>query len=245
MNAEFKWTENTVAEFIQTRLHIQESASFDLIEQFKASKQPKQDWEILSVKDTQRGYLVTEVNKLPIYELSEYPEKYEKGRFEIHSVKRLSDDEVFSIGDKVVYMNNHNKYDIIIKIQLGNSQFGPKSPLAPYFVVENSSFGCYIDRINHYIPQIMFTTEDGIPLYKGDKFWHIDSNFEIKESIANAIWTGATRCFSTKEKAEEWLLWNKPVLTLNDIKKCNPYTTDYNPHYLKIIQIAKEKLNQK
>jgi hypothetical protein len=41
MNAEFKWTDNLVAEFLQTQLHIKDTKCFDFIEKFIESKKPK------------------------------------------------------------------------------------------------------------------------------------------------------------------------------------------------------------
>jgi hypothetical protein len=49
------------------------------------------DWEVVKMHDIKYDGYITNDNKLPMYSLLDYREKYEKGRFVIHSVKRLSD----------------------------------------------------------------------------------------------------------------------------------------------------------
>jgi hypothetical protein len=67
---------------------------------------------------------------------------------------------------------------------------------------------------------VLFTTEDGFPVYKGDKFWCVHK-FELTERIANSpiVVIGGIdhKCFHSKYKADEFLLMNKPLLSLQDI----------------------------
>lgn len=237
-NTEFKWTENIVAEFIQTKLYISESASFDLIEQFiKESKQPKPEWEIIQVASPECGLYYLEGHKMRHNE-------------RIYSVKRLSDGEIFSLGDKVVYGSNSSRFDIIKNIKLGDNQFGPDSPLAPYFSTENSTFGCYIHEINHY-KEAVFTTEDGIAIYK-DYSGKISTVYEdfsfnydcpmrqiLSEREKNYPFT--IKYFSTKEAAREFIIDNKPLLSLKEIREVG-HAEKNNPYYKKLVALAESKL---
>lgn len=66
-----------------------------------------------------------------------------------------------------------------------------------------------------------FTTEDGVQLFKGDSYvklnnysdWSIVIGF-IAEGNGD-MYKGLK--FSTKEAAQEWIIWNKPVLSLADV----------------------------
>ena len=85
---------------------------------------------------------------------------------------------------------------------------------------------------------VLFTTEDGVPLHEGDKHWYVRTDFEIEEYIATASWTSPVRCFSTKEKAEEYCLYNRPLLSLREVLPSIGIGYDEE-----IIQKAKDKLN--
>lgn len=61
----------------------------------------------------------------------------------------------------------------------------------------------------------LFVTKDGVDIFEGDKFYTIDSNFKIQftfggEDEVNNAWFN-------KEKAEEYILINKPCLSINDV----------------------------
>lgn len=90
----------------------------------------------------------------------------------IYSVKRLSDGEVFTIGDKIDRNNRYYKNDTI----KGFYNIGEK-----YIVVSISDEidagycgkkGCNLSIVQHS-KEPLFTTEDGVDLYEGDSFWAI------------------------------------------------------------------------
>jgi hypothetical protein len=68
--------------------------------------------------------------------------------------------------------------------------------------------------------ETILTTNDGVNLKFGDKYFVIDaSRFNIFEASAGITfkterWKGCG--FSTRELAEEWILMNKPLLSLED-----------------------------
>ena len=105
-NQDFKWDDNLVEEF-STQLALE--ALFNknhsermTIEQFKASKQKPLEYEILSFVDPNKKTNIANGNVIPYNGFSmlrNHP---------IFSVKRLSDNCIFSIGDEVVW-NIQNK----------------------------------------------------------------------------------------------------------------------------------------
>lgn len=64
--------------------------------------------------------------------------------------------------------------------------------------------------------QLLFTTEDGVDIFKGDKYYYVTLLFNIEENHAFAGYYPANK-FSTKKKAEEYVLMNKPCLSINDV----------------------------
>ena len=96
--SEFKWTDELVKEFMKDFVIHPNWKTFgdDWIEEFKASKQPKPEWEILEDASGKKGdpNFSAITRNHPHWEYTHYP---------IHSVKRLSDGEVFTVGDRVGY----------------------------------------------------------------------------------------------------------------------------------------------
>lgn len=241
MNTEFIWTDETVLEFVQFTLKNSPllQGRYTDIEQFKESKQPKPEWVILKVKGINSNIL-TDFN-------TEY---YNNENWNIYSVKRLSDGEVFAIGDKICYLDSNSQYDVIKTIKLGHYQFGGLSSPAPYFSVEKSSFGCYIDKIKKYKEPI-FETEDGNHISIGDDYWYVTRIYSIYPDKCNSM-TGAKiiangragdKYFSSEEAAKEWVLFNKPLLSLNEIKNIGQIDPE-NIYFKRFINAANNKLNK-
>lgn len=72
------------------------------------------------------------------------------------------------------------------------------------------------------VKQLLFTTEDGVDIFEGDKYFRIVSNFEIQQENAIKLGEHIYKSqniirFSTKEAAEEYILMNKPCLSINDV----------------------------
>ena len=88
----------------------------------------------------------------------------------------------------------------------------------------------------HHIKKPLFTTEDGVDIFEGDKVYecgrygypynkpHKFTPLNSRKHNYNSIgkdWT----VFSTEEKAEEYIFLNTPCLSLKDIStiKCSEY----------------------
>ena len=73
------------------------------------------------------------------------------------------------------------------------------------------------------VKQPLFKTEDGVDIFKGDEYFYTTDLFVCvkskaeKYSTTGIASTGIWKDFSTKEKAEEYILMNKPCLSLNEV----------------------------
>lgn len=130
-----------------------------------------------------------------------------KNEWEIYSVKR-PDGEVFTIGDII-----GNKYtqDTIKQFIIVGNYIHTSIYIRPETGINISD----VEKIQ----QKLFTTEDGVDIYEGDEYYHVFSDFsftkiEIKVTIPIGI---CTNTFLTKEKAEEYILMNKPCLSYNNL----------------------------
>jgi len=131
----------------------------------------------------------------------------------IHSIKRLSDGEIFTIGDIT-------NIGTILSIRTEGQG-----------LVFNGSYKYGLNDLKH-VKQPLFTTEDGVDIFEnkdGEIIWwslQLD-NWKISNAphiCKNLIPTKTEdllkHCrelrFSTKEAAEEYILMNKPCLSLKE-----------------------------
>ena len=131
----------------------------------------------------------------------------------ITSVKRLSDGEVFSIGDKIYFRglygnNSEHKYDTIRGFDL-------KQDANLGILYHNGLVG--LNKIEKYKEAIL-TTEDNVELFGGESIYSVTDDFQLcYTSIATKENVQGVRVFAKKEVAEEHILMNKPILSLNDL----------------------------
>lgn len=152
--------------------------------------------------------------------------------YSIHSVKRLSDDEIFTVGDKIRFIDEslEETYParIIQKLLIKDNTI----------LSINTSVGVEILLKNlTHMKQPLFTTEDGvgiIPKEDGEfQYWSLKlDNWKISNAphILNSNRIIPTKAdellsvcnelrFSTREAAEEYVLMNKPCLCIKDFKR--------------------------
>jgi len=77
------------------------------------------------------------------------------------------------------------------------------------------------------VEEPLFTTEDGVDIYEYDAIWVVSSNFNTIYTTAFSNKYGNSKTaykivFSNKKAAEEYILWNKPCLSLNDVASIYP-----------------------
>jgi hypothetical protein len=127
--------------------------------------------------------------------------------YKINSIKRLSDSEIFAVGDKLcdglindIVMSNKDLW-------LFHNGKKPNVKLK--------------DAIKFKQP--LFTTEDGVDIFEGDTIFGVNADWKIFShytDLQNKVksW-GIKPIFPTKEKAEEYILMNKKSLSINNILK--------------------------
>lgn len=123
----------------------------------------------------------------------------------IHSVKRLVDGEIFTVGDLV------SREDGIFK--------GKLEAINDKFEAITSSEGkigmSWLIKIPNKTP--LFTTEDGVDIFKGDSYYLLTSDWKLAFCSSFSEGDLAFNCFSSHDKAKEFILMNKPCLSINDI----------------------------
>jgi hypothetical protein len=213
---------------------------YKLIKEYPGS--PKLNSEIIQSENNKNLYFSEKFNNFPIqnpekykefwqevfekdYEIleiqgkygsiSSYKEQYDSDLKDksIYKIKRLSDSIVFRVGDEVL-SKTCSVPNKILSIEIINN----KIRLYP----RNSFYN--LEDIKK-VKQLLFTTEDKINIYLGDESWilhkntwtlsntpTIHNNSNWKQIGESAHWN-----FSTKEKAEEYILMHKPCLSIQDI----------------------------
>jgi ribosomal protein L19 len=138
-------------------------------------------------------------------------DKIKNNAWKIHSVKRLSDGEIFTVGDKITGKSDYNC--IINSIDL--------NPNYPQIMFNKLDEGINLTNAKH-IKERLFTTKDGVDIYEGDKIHFVNYNYEyngVYNAIKNSLALFSNRkIFSTKEKAEEYIIMNKPCLSIKEIE---------------------------
>ena len=196
-------------------------------------------WELVVEKDYE---ILSLIEGKFIYPCDKYSKDYINQLFNtlgvsIHSVKR-NDGEIFTIGDKVFseYVNyTINKISIVNDKCMVSALYDTNNP--------NGSRLHYNLNNLKKAKQPLFTTEDGVDIFENNTSIYILDKFtirHIKHKDFNVI-SKHVKYFSTKEKAEEYILLNKPCLSVNDIKNTFPRIFDGEKELIKLV---KSKIQQ-
>lgn len=94
-----------------------------------------------------------------------------------------------------------------------------------------------IELKNAVKSKILFRTEDDVDIFEGDRVYSVTPNFCIGYS-GSLKYKPIQLCFSTKEAVEEYILMNKPSLSINDVM----IELDKPQSYTYIIKNLKEKI---
>lgn len=146
---------------------------------------------------------------------------------DIYSIKRLSDGEIFSIGDKCNPTGvNQKNQQYVTKIWI---------TVSGYLRISSQNFCLNLNTVEH-TRVILFTTEDGVDIYEGDSYFGIQAGEHNGDQnlIAHNQWTvfeydpttmtvdltnTNIKRFKDKLNAENYVLLNKPCLSLNDVSE--------------------------
>lgn len=139
-----------------------------------------------------------------------------KYRASIRSVRRISDGEIFTIGDRVCFCSNRFT---LVGFRTSDTNAGHKLIVDVKSLENNLSYSYELQSIKH-IKQPLFTTEDDVDIFEGATFYHVDLNWYIGSGRTTTHpfqKLKGYKEFSTKEKAQEYIDLNKPKYSLNDI----------------------------
>lgn len=168
------------------------------------------DYEILSFRPTENNPAATITYIRSIKDVSSLKWHLESDFWEINSVKRKSDGEVFTIGDKAPFLGD---YADLIGFKTDNNKCSAIFTQGSYTFPELLSNMVFKNKP-------LFTTEDGVEIKVNDAFYYIGDGDNVCKSkclFKGDGDFGKPKTFSSKEKAEEYILFNKPMLSLNDI----------------------------
>lgn len=193
----------------------------------------EKDYEILSfisnltgsinIKKENGKFSAENYHLLGYYEESIY---LSSNDYKIHSIKRLSDGEIFTIGDVLIDSCNtkHGKFQLNeIKFEIAPADKGTGKLT---FIHDHPILGKWIPLENlQKVKQPLFKTENGIDIYEGDIIHWVntyDYNYlyplpfstkAVELLNADSIY----KVFSSRELAEDWLIFNKPCLSIKEI----------------------------
>jgi len=186
----------------------------------------EKDYEILSFNITNpnktntllikhsilKDYFCFQNEQGPYFNLDEILNK--SHTFKIHSIKRLSDGEIFTIGDKLEHF-------IIESFKF--EDFGNGNQLT----AQDKNGGIFLSECKKF-KQLIFQTIDRVNIYENDIYFRVASKNIIfnkpskykassKNKYPDHKYPDYHINFSTKEKAEEYILLNKPCLSILEI----------------------------
>lgn len=183
---------------------IEDSNDWEEMIEYKCTK----DYEVLFYKSQKTDRIINNetFNVAP-----------DSSYWNIFSVKRLSDGEVFTIGDKVIHCNNvTTKVATITGFSILSNEiwFNTDVYNVPMSLIKGK-----------YTKTKLFTTEDGVDIYPGSTFCYVDLPSYKLQLYQNGFFTASLLSpiyedsvyFSTKEKAIDYIVKNKPCLSFMDI----------------------------
>lgn len=213
-NIDFKWDDSLVKEFCARILLGNDKTTDEALIKFKESKQHKPEWEVIEYKGKSTGKIY---QKIPSgsWCSTDGTSSFNDNAIirgdsgcEIYSVKRLSDEVVFTIGDRVKYYGASNYGWFII-----NNFFIRKDG---HMIVSGADYKSeFISDITLAMP--ILKTMDGVNIYKGDDYYFIDSDWDVKYCKDHLFVCDNIKAFSSKERASEYVINNKPLFSVENI----------------------------
>ncbi len=204
-------------------------------------KQKEDGFEILKFYDGYNEYYKKENGSFTINLAYEYTldSLLLKPDLKIFSIRRLSDNHIFTVGD--IINHTHDKimrFDFIGKGWVNEGEI---------FVETFGTKRFLLGEITIPTKKLLFITEDGVEIRIGDDYWVYDYgelNNIHKVNRASQTHTGDgvnRKYFSTKEKAEEHIVYNKPCLSLDDVLNLNIHNIEHVANLLKTLIISRLK----
>lgn len=224
MNEDLQWTTDLKSEFLDWILsEITPDPTKELVKRFIEIRQLKQGWEIIQVSSPEYG----------LYYLAGYKMRPNE---KIYSVKRLSDNSVWTIGDQ--FIANAGCPLTIKEFKVSGQGMEVWSKEYGYWMINNI----------RELPS--FTTEDGACVHENDKVWLLSTDgwHFVSANAPSSPFRGDKgqfKYFSTKEAAEDYVFNNKPCLSFGEVIECDKKSTSLADFRNKIKSIAQFKTSSK
>lgn len=235
------WTPELWCEFLNSNPGL--PATFqNEVNLFKSSK-TKRDWEVVAFRE-RCGIGIYKLREDGRYRNDNFLDMYgfslnamiEDGDI-IISVRRLSDDWTVSVKDRVKTMGGRTG---IIK----------SFDATGHILFEDITGLEHITTIQKH-PQPILTTVDGVEVTDLTNFFPTvlfeDGSMNVncdRRTWDNDHARSKGKLFSTREAAEQYILNNKPMLSLNDVKKVCEVNKFYLPVLVeRLTALVKQKLN--
>lgn len=258
------WNDENVKEFCEY-VGLKVGKNTDIREQikylqtdFKKSKQPYKGVGFEILKYELDGYVYCISEPLGFYYNHEKGnlKRDDEAKAKIKSVRRIEDNTTWTIGDKVlVVWGVENKKSCTPTIT-GFKIF--QDTMMVLFESTPSVFLSSIQKVKESIP--LLKTEDGVDYFQCDKrdLWRVfitNTSFDMwkpyKMGLPQFINSKEEKYFSTEDAAKEYILMNKPCLSVNDV--IGIMGTEVTPKYgfeinliskERITDLAKQKINK-
>ena len=161
----------------------------------------------------------------------------------IHSVKRLSDGEIFTVGD-TVRIYEHGPIETIETITTNSIRSSIKQGV--WFTYNSGS-----SHMDHAIKQKqpIYLTHDGKDIFEGDKVWWVNKEafyYDYFPAFSGLKFSSDINAyFLTEEEAKNYIIENKPALSIKEFWEIiGMSTSNFNRNvYMK--NLVKERLNLK
>jgi hypothetical protein len=172
----------------------------------------------------------------------------------IRQIERLDDGETFSLGDIVSLDKKWTDNDCKIKsFRINNNSID-------FYIDNDGYFGWYGKCLNQElsswskVKMPLFKTLDGAEIFTGDEFYVVDAKFFKTHKTIGGHFTKDKpnyKRFKEQSNAEDYVIHNKPVLTLKEVQEVlnNFFSKGFGNPTIELdkalLNLIKEKLNLK
>ncbi len=149
-----------------------------------------------------------------------YSEKaiLEKKEHLIHSVKRLDDGEIFTVGDRAQSVGGYPHVITAIEVRQKNVSRGEKDGIDRIWLNwEENSGGNWLES-SEKVKTPLFKTEDGVDVFEGDFYWYVGVDYTYHIKKADKVFIPHIP-FSSKAKAKEYITLKEIRYSLEDVLK--------------------------
>jgi hypothetical protein len=161
----------------------------------------------------------------------------------IYSVKRLSDGEVFTVGDRIKVCQ-HGSTKTIDSIDL----YGNTSSLKEGIWFTYSSGSCHMTyAINQ--KNLVYLTLNEQDIFEGDTVWYVNREnfyYDYIKAYPEVNFCSERRAyFLTEEEAKNFIIENKPALSIKEFWEITTMSGSNRVKSIVLKELAKKRLNLK